>query len=308
MDLDVGWEDGAIELVGLSLDRLEHVLRLLAAQHKDDAFDRVVILLIAEFAEARRVADLDRADVLHADGHAVIGADHHVADVFGVAHQAEAAHVIELPALRIESAACVGVVGGERVDDLRNGEVVAVEPRGVEQNLILHDRAAEAGVVGDAVHRAVRALDDPVLEGLQFLRASVRALDHVAVDEAARAEQRRHRRRDAGGKAGLRHALEDNLAREVVVGALVEGEDDVGEAVERDRPHVGDTRHAVEFEFERQRDQALDFLGGVAGPLRDEFNLRRREIGIGVNRHAPEGDDSGDGHGGREHQNQKALA
>jgi hypothetical protein len=41
--------------------------------------------------------------------------------------------------------------------------------------------------------------------------------------------------------------------------------------------------------------------------LRDEFDLRRREIGIGVDRHAPEGDDSGDGHGGREHQHQKAL-
>ncbi len=105
----------------------------------------------------------------------------------------------------------------------------------------------------------------------------------------------------------MRHALEDNLAREVVVGALVEGEDDVGEAVERDGAHVGDARHAVEFELERQRDQALDFFGGVAGPLSDEFNLRRGEIGIGVNRHAPEGDDSGDGHGSREHQHQKAL-
>ncbi len=192
MDLDVGRQDGAIEFVGLGLDRLEHVLRLLAAQHEDDAFDRVIVLLIAELAEARRVADLDRADVLHANGHAIIGADNNVTDVFGVAHQAEAAHVIELAALRVESAAGVGVVGGERVNDLRNGEVIAVKARGIEQHLILHDRAAEAGVVGDAVHRAIGALDDPVLEGLQLLRAAVGALDNVAIDEAAGTEERRH--------------------------------------------------------------------------------------------------------------------
>ena len=266
-----------------------------------------IILLIAELAEARRVADLDRADVLHADGHAIIGADNNVTDVFGVAHQAEAAHVIELAALRVESAAGVGVVGGERVDDLRNGEVIAVKARGIEQHLILHDRAAEAGVVGDAVHGAVGAFDHPVLEGLQLLRSAVRALYNVAIDKAAGTEERRHGWRNTGGKVRLRHALEDDLAREVVVGALVEGEDDVREAVERNRAHVGDARDAVQFELERERDQALDLFGGVAGPLRDEFDLRRREIGIGVDRHAPEGDDAGDSHGGREHQHQKAL-
>ena len=37
--------------------------------------------------------------------------------------------------------------------------------------------------------------------------------------------------------------------------------------------------------FKRKRDQAFDFFGGMVGPLGDDFDLRRREIGIGIHRH-----------------------
>ena len=60
--------------------------------------------------------------------------------------------------------------------------------RGIEQHLILHRRAAKAGIVGHARHRAVGALDDPVLNRLQFLRAAIGALQHIAIDQAAGAE------------------------------------------------------------------------------------------------------------------------
>ena len=61
------------------------------------------------------MADFHVADILDADGHAVIAADHDVPDVVGIAHQADTAHVIELATLRIESAARVGVIRGQRV-------------------------------------------------------------------------------------------------------------------------------------------------------------------------------------------------
>ena len=46
-----------VQLLGLGLDAFQHVLRLLAHAHQDDAFHRLVVLLKAELAEARRVAD-----------------------------------------------------------------------------------------------------------------------------------------------------------------------------------------------------------------------------------------------------------
>ena len=67
-------------------------------------------------------------------------------------------------------------------------------------------------------------------------------------------------------------------------------------------------RHAVHLEFERQRDQPLHFLGGMAGPLRDEFDLRRRKIGIGIHRHALERQDPADRDETGQHQHQEPLA
>ena len=87
-----------------------------------------------------------------------------------IANQADAADVVELPALRVKSAAGVGVVDAERCSTVRNGDVIAVKSRGIEQHLILHHRAAEAGIVRDSRHLLVLPLDDPVFVGLQFLR------------------------------------------------------------------------------------------------------------------------------------------
>ena len=63
-------------------------------------------------------------------------------------------------------------------------------------------------IVRDALDGAVAPLEHPVLEDLQVLRRSIGALEHVAVDEAARAEEGRHPGRDAGRHFGVRDPLE----------------------------------------------------------------------------------------------------
>ncbi len=113
VDLDIGRQDSPIQLLGLGFDALEYVLRLLAAQHEDDPLNRVVILLIAEFAEPRSMADHDIANVLDADGNAVVAANDDVADIAGIAYQSDTAHVIKLPTLGVESSARIGVVGAQ---------------------------------------------------------------------------------------------------------------------------------------------------------------------------------------------------
>ena len=55
----------------------------------------------------------------------------------------------------------------------------------------MHRRAAEACEIGDALDRRT-PVEHPVLDDLQLLRRAVRTLQDVAVDEAARTEERRH--------------------------------------------------------------------------------------------------------------------
>src|SRR5262249_458606 len=152
---------------GFALDAFENVLSLLAAAHEDDAFDGVVVIFLlvleAEDAEARSVADFDAADILNTNGNAVVATDHYFADVVGGFHEPEAGDVVELAALRVEAAAGVGVVGLQCGNDLNDGNMKVVEASGVEEDVILHGGAAEAGIVGDAGDAAVSAFDDPVL-------------------------------------------------------------------------------------------------------------------------------------------------
>src|SRR5277367_651493 len=189
MNFDVGRQDLSVQFLGLSFDRFQDVLCLLPAQHQNDAFDRIVIFFVAEFAEARSVPDGYVSDITNADRHAFVGAHNDVSNVVGVLYEPNAAHVIELSTLGIKSAAGVGVVGGERRHHLRNGQVVSVDAGWVEQHLILHYRATEAGVVGYAVHGTIGALDYPILEGFKLLRRAVGTFEDVAIHQAAGAKQ-----------------------------------------------------------------------------------------------------------------------
>ena len=166
MDLDVRRQDFVVEFFGLCFHALEHVLRLLTAQHENDALNRIVILLESEFAEARRMPDGYVANIPDTDGHALIGAHHHVSDVFRVPHQADAANIVKLSALGVEAATGVGIIGRQSGSYLRNGEVVSVNACRIKQHLVLHNGAAKAGIVGHTMHRAIRSFHHPVFDRL----------------------------------------------------------------------------------------------------------------------------------------------
>ena len=92
-------------------------MSLLATAHQDNAFDRVVVVLLlgleTENAEARGVADFDTANILDADGNTIQAGNDNFANVFRSLDEAEAADVIKLAALRVEAATGVGIVGVE---------------------------------------------------------------------------------------------------------------------------------------------------------------------------------------------------
>ena len=143
MNLNVRRQDLAVQFVRLCLNSFEDVLRLLPAQHENDAFNRIVIFLEAEFAEARSMTDGHISDITHPDGHALVGAHYDVANVICVPYQPYPANVVELSALRIETAASIGVIGSQCGHDLRNRQVIAVDAGRIKQHLILHHGSAE---------------------------------------------------------------------------------------------------------------------------------------------------------------------
>src|SRR5208337_3923858 len=246
-------------------------LRLLADAHQNYALHGLILAHVAELAQPRRVADLHVGQVLHVDRDAALFGDDDVADILQLAHQAEAADVVKLPALRIEAASGVGVVAGELLRNLRHGYAVLEELGRIQQHLILHGGAAEAGVVGHALNGTVAAFDDPVLERLQLLRAAVGTLQNVTVDQAAGAEHRGETGLQPCRKARGAHPLEGQLAHEIRIGAIVEIHGDERQTIERDRTQRVEPRNAVQLDFNRDGDQPFDFLGRVARPLGDQL-------------------------------------
>ena len=124
--LHVSGEDLAIELVSLLLYGAQYRLGLLAAPHQDDAFNRVIILLETELSQARRVSDLNLANVANADRRSFVGSHNNALNVLRIAQQSDTAHVIELAALRIKTAAGIRIIVGKGLNDLRYRQVIPV--------------------------------------------------------------------------------------------------------------------------------------------------------------------------------------
>ncbi len=173
------------------------------------------------------MADDDSPDILDEHRYAVVDRQNDVADVFQGLQAAQATDVVELPALRVEAASSIAVVGRESGDDRLNRKACAGDPGGIEQDLVLHRLPAEAGIVGDARDGLVLPLHDPVFDRLQLLWRTVRALQDVAIHEAGRGEERRNRWGHVGGQRGSGETFEDLLSGEVVVRSVCEAHPDV---------------------------------------------------------------------------------
>ena len=185
--------------------------------------------------------------------------------------------------------------------------MIPVEPRGIEQHLILHNGAAESGIIGHTAHLFVFALDHPIFKSFQFLRRAVRGFQHVAINKARRTGKGRERRRYPSGVGDFAKPLKNNLPREIIVGVFVEGQNHVRQPVQRDRPLDQHLRHAVHFYFGRKRDQPFHFFRGVPRPLGDHLDHRRRKVRIGIHRHALKRNRATDGDEHHQHQDQEPL-
>ena len=212
----------------------------------------------------------------------------YVADVCGGLHLTESANVIKLAALRIESAAGIRIIRAQLLEHLRHRDPAA---RTADRDPAAPDTAWSCRPVPNRRRRrdgAVTAFQHPRLQRLQLLRRVVRAHQDIAVNQSARTEQRRNPGRNAVGKRRVRHTLKCLLAREIRIGLVFEIHLQRRQAVERNRAQRLNLRDAVHLHFQRNGDQPLHFLRRMAGPLRDDFDVRRRQVGIGVDREVSE--------------------
>ena len=280
VELDAGGQH-ALYLDQLLLHAFDHRVGVLALAHEDDALHEIVLVVTAEDTEADGVTDSHLADVADADRRALLGGHHHVGEVLGRAEQADATHHERVLTVAQVAAAGVGIVGGHRVEDLLEREVVAAQPAGIDGDLVLLDPTAPRHHVGHARDLPELALQHPVLKGLHLDERHRLRFERVAVDLADRAGQRPQPRLGVGWQLGPGDPLEHLLAGPVVVGAVGEEDVDVGEAEVGHRAQKGDAGDAVQLFLELNGDEPLDFLGGAARPDRDDVDLDVGDVGIG---------------------------
>ena len=88
-----GWQDVVVvDTIDFGLDALQRRQAFLAAPHQDDALNDVVVVVLADDAQARQVAHLHRGDIAHQHRFAIVGRDHRVADVVHRMDQPDPAH------------------------------------------------------------------------------------------------------------------------------------------------------------------------------------------------------------------------
>src|SRR5271165_845004 len=167
---------------------------------------------------------LDDAEIFDAERGSIPGEDYGLFDVMDAIDQADFANVNLLRAFLNEAAAGVGIVVGELLLDLREGQPVGDELIGIETDLVFARGAAEAGYVDNVGNGFEIFFDDPVLERLQFHRVvgGIVTVKSKEINLANRAPVGAHLRIDAGWQCDLGQALEDALAIPGVVGTVFE--------------------------------------------------------------------------------------
>ncbi len=284
----------------------EHVGRILALAHQHHAEHRIVIAVLADQALPWQAGIGDAGQVAHQDRRAPALLHHHVADVGGRTHQAHAAdQELLLPAFHV-AAACIGAALFQRLGELTQADAAVTQLIQVRLDLERAREAAEADHIGHARHGAQAALHRPFLHGAQLGRRHVRAFQHIAVDLTHRRTHRLQFRCHPFRQLHPLQALQHLLAREVVIGLVVEGQDDHRQAELGMREHPHRMRNAGQGHFQRHRHFAFHLFGGAARVQRHHRHLGIGHIRKGLHRqHAERGNASADEQQQRQHHHQR---
>ena len=157
----------AVDARDFSLQARHHLFGLHGAVHDHDAGDHIVAPVSACASQARHVPNLNLRDVFDQDRHAIVLAEHHIADVVNVAQQADAANVDRLLADvdRAPTDIDVGVANGRK--QLRQGHVVGLQLGQICLHVVFLGGPTPSHDLGHTGHGEQAARDDPVLNRAQ---------------------------------------------------------------------------------------------------------------------------------------------
>ena len=266
------------------MDAFQHDRGILAAPHPDETLDALLFQPDADRAAPRRVRLHHAGHV--ADGHrrAVLALEYDAFQVVGGFEISQAPHREFLVAVAQEAAADVHVRLGDRLLEVGQRQALREKARGVGLDMEFLQVAAEGNDVGDAGRLAQHAHHVPLHLRAQLVEvvpvAGDAELIHLPQRGRFRGEFRNRARRQRGGG----DALQDDGARGKTRDVVREGERDQGKAEQAFASHQRHAGGAVQFPLQRHRDAPLDFLGRVAGQLRDDGDLRVGDVRVGLDR------------------------
>ena len=294
VDMHPGRQDAVVQLLDLGVEGVEHDRRILPAPHEHDALDRLGIPVARHDAATGHGADGHARHVADADRRPAPGRDHDVLDVLAAGQRAESAHDVLFVAVLDVVPPRVRVRAAERVEHLPERQAARLQLLRGHLDLVLLDEAAERHHVGNPRHLLQVPLHHPILDLPQLHRRVALADQRVAVDLAGRRGERPERRLDPVRRVDLRQALVHLLAREVEVGAIVEGEHDERESEDGEGVHAGESGQPVHLVLDGQRHLALHLLRGVSREEGDHLDLGIRQLREGLDRQVPEGEGARD--------------
>jgi hypothetical protein len=204
------------------------------------------------------------------------------------------------------ASAVVAVVGFDGGLDLRHRQTQRLQLGRVGQHFEAVHLAAQCVDVGHARHGTQCGANDPVEQAAPFFQRQLRRLDREHEHLAQRRGDRRNAAGDARGQItdDVVQPLGHLLTGPVQVGAVLEVDRDVHQAVLRHRAQDALLRDAQHLDLDRHRDAALDLLGCHARRLHDDLHLRARHVGEGIDGQRAEGvpAEAGQQHGGQQHE------
>src|SRR5262249_8716469 len=131
-------------------------------------------------------------------------------------------------------------------------------------------------------HDAQLSLDNPILDRLEPDQVHAGwTFELIAQDFADSAGRRNHRRYRCRQRR-IFQPIGDLLAYKIVIAAIFELQSNEPEREHGVRADVSKARRTRDRDFERDGDITLDFLRGLAGILRDDFDNRRRGVGVSL--------------------------
>src|SRR5215471_5110069 len=307
-DMDARRQAG-FNLSDFLLHAVNYVFSVFARARYDHAADGFRTV----FYKRRRpecIADLDRAEISDKDRRAVMQGDDDVANVVKASDQPEPAHDGPGTVLRNDIAADVRIARHDGANHGAERQRIASQAIRVDVDLVLLNRATDAGNFRHARHRIQLIANVPILQGSKIPQVESTAFDgvpeHVAYTGRIWSE--------SGNNAWRKlfrdqvQSFENPRARKIEVHVVFKDDEDHGEPERRRRPYDSDPWQPLQIYGQWIGDLVFDFLRTSSRPVREDNHLVVAQVGNGVDGRAQHGPQTParDSHPKRD--DQKAIA